>query len=61
MLLERVLGLREGSIVVVTLLVAIYFALDTSTFLTTSSFKTSLPFFAPYAILAAGEVFVMIL
>jgi simple sugar transport system permease protein len=60
-LLERVLSLREGSIIIVTLLVAIYFALDTSTFLTTSSFKTSLPFFAPYAILAAGEVFVMIL
>lgn len=60
-LLERVLSLREGSIIVVTLLVAIYFALDTSTFLTTSSFKTLLPFFAPFAILAAGEVFVMIL
>jgi simple sugar transport system permease protein len=60
-LLERVLSLREGSIIVVTLIVAIYFALDTSTFLTTSSFKTSLPFFAPFAILAAGEVFVMIL
>jgi simple sugar transport system permease protein len=60
-LLERVLSLREGSIIVVTLLVAIYFALDTSTFLTVSSFKTLLPFFAPFAILAVGEVFVMIL
>jgi simple sugar transport system permease protein len=60
-LLERVLSLREGSIIVVTLIVAIYFALDTSTFLTISSFKTSLPFFAPFAILAVGEVFVMIL
>jgi simple sugar transport system permease protein len=60
-LLERVLSLREGSIIVVTLLVAIYFALDTSTFLTSSSFKTLLPFFAPFAILAVGEVFVMIL
>ena len=60
-LLERVLSLREGSIIIVTLLVAIYFALDTSTFLTTSSFKTLLPFFAPFAILAVGEVFVMIL
>jgi simple sugar transport system permease protein len=59
--LERVLSLREGSIIIVTLIVAIYFALDTSTFLTTSSFKTSLPFFAPFAILAVGEVFVMIL
>jgi len=60
-LLERVLSLREGSIIVVTVLVAIYFAVDTSTFLTGSSFKTLLPFFAPFAILGAGEVFVMIL
>jgi simple sugar transport system permease protein len=59
--LERVLSLREGSIIIVTLLVAIYFSLETSTFLTASSFKTLLPFFAPFAILAAGEVFVMIL
>jgi simple sugar transport system permease protein len=60
-LLERALSLREGSIIVVTLLVAIYFSLNTSTFLTSSSFKTLLPFFAPFAILGAGEVFVMIL
>jgi simple sugar transport system permease protein len=60
-LLERVLSLREGSIIVVTLLVAIYFSLNTSTFLTNSSFKTLLPFFAPFAILGVGEVFVMIL
>jgi simple sugar transport system permease protein len=60
-LLERVLSLREGSIIVVTLLVAVYFSLSTSTFLTSSSFKTLLPFFAPFAILGAGEVFVMIL
>jgi simple sugar transport system permease protein len=60
-LLEGALSLREGSIIVVTLLVAIYFSLTTSTFLTGSSFKSLLPFFAPFAILAAGEVFVMIL
>ncbi len=60
-LLERLLSLREGSIIVVTLITAIYFSLSTSTFLTTASFKTLLPFFAPFAILAAGEVFVMIL
>jgi simple sugar transport system permease protein len=60
-LLERALSLREGSIIVVTLLVAIYFSVDTSTFLTSSSFKTLLPFFAPFAILGVGEVFVMIL
>lgn len=60
-LLARVLSLREGSIVVVTLVTAIYFAVNTSTFLTGSNFKSLLPYFAPLAILAAGEVFVMIL
>ena len=60
-LLERALSLREGSIIIVTLIVAIYFSLTTSTFLTSASFKTLLPFFAPFAILGAGEVFVMIL
>jgi len=60
-LLERVLSLREGSIIIVTLLVAIYFSLTSSTFLTSASFETLLPFFAPFAILGAGEVFVMIL
>src|SRR5277367_364755 len=59
--LERGLSLREGSIIVVTLVVAIYFSATTSTFLTSASFKTLLPFFAPFAILGAGEVFVMIL
>ena len=58
---ERVLGLREGSIIVVTLVAAIYFSLNTSSFLTGENFKTLLPYFAPFAILAAGEVFVMIL
>jgi simple sugar transport system permease protein len=52
---------REGSIIVVTLVVAIYFALNTSSFFTSANFKTLLPYFAPFAILGAGEVFVMIL
>jgi simple sugar transport system permease protein len=56
-----VLALREGSIIVVTLVVAIYFALNTSSFFTTANFKTLLPYFAPFAILGAGEVFVMVL
>jgi simple sugar transport system permease protein len=59
--LERLFSLREGSIIVVTLLVAIYFSIETSTFLTGANFETLLPYFAPFAILAAGEVFVMIL
>ena len=59
--LNRLLALREGSIIVVTVIVAIYFAVNTSTFFTGSNFKTLLPYFAPLAILGAGEVFVMIL
>ncbi len=58
---ERVLGLREGSIVVVTIVTAIYFSVETSSFSTSANFKTLLPYFAPFAIMAAGEVFVMIL
>jgi simple sugar transport system permease protein len=57
----RVIALREGSIIVITLVTAIYFSANTSTFLTGESFETLLPYFAPFAILAAGEVFVMIL
>jgi simple sugar transport system permease protein len=58
---RRFLTLREGSIIVVTLLVGIYFSVNTSHFLSGSNFKTLLPYFAPFAILGAGEVFVMIL
>jgi simple sugar transport system permease protein len=57
----RVIALREGSIIVIALAAAIYFSANTSTFLTGENFETLLPYFAPFAILAAGEVFVMIL
>jgi simple sugar transport system permease protein len=57
----RVIALREGSIIVITLAAAIYFSVNTSAFLTAENFETLLPYFAPFAILAAGEVFVMIL
>jgi simple sugar transport system permease protein len=57
---KRFLTLREGSIVVVTIIAIVYFAAKTSRFTTLNSFKTLLPFFAPYAILGAAEVFVMI-
>jgi simple sugar transport system permease protein len=57
----RLLALREGSIIVITVVTAIYFSVNTSTFSTGENFKTLLPYFAPLAILAAGEVFVMIL
>ncbi len=60
-LLSRVLALREGSIVVVTVVTALYFSLNTNSFFTGANFKTLLPYFAPLAILGAGEVFVMIL
>jgi simple sugar transport system permease protein len=60
-LLGRVLALREGSIIVVTIITAVYFAANTSSFFTSANFKTLLPYFAPFAILAAGEIFVMIL
>ncbi len=59
--LDRVLSLREGSIIVVTIVTAIYFAANTESFFTSANFKTLLPYFAPFAIIAAGEVFVMIL
>jgi simple sugar transport system permease protein len=58
--LRWVLTLREGSIIVVTLVAGIYFAINAHSFLTLDSFKNLLPFFAPFAILGAGEVFVMI-
>src|SRR5437764_15079950 len=57
---QRFLTLREGSIIVVTLIAFVYFATSTDRFLTGSSLKSLLPYFAPFAIMAAGEVFVMI-
>jgi len=59
-LLRGFLTLREGSIIVVTIVTTVYFSLNATNFATTSNFKTLLPYFAPLAILAAGEVFVMI-
>jgi simple sugar transport system permease protein len=59
-LARRFLTLREGSVIVITIVVAAYFATTTDAFLTWENFKTLLPYFAPFAILAAGEVFLMI-
>jgi simple sugar transport system permease protein len=59
-LLKRFLTLREGSIVVVTVVTAIYFSANTHAFFSSGNFKTLLPYFAPFAILAAGEVFLMV-
>jgi simple sugar transport system permease protein len=57
---KRFLTLREGSIIVVTVLAILYFSLKTDRFFTTENFKTLLPYFAPFAILAAGEALLMI-
>jgi simple sugar transport system permease protein len=57
---RRLLTVREGSVIVITIVVAAYFAVTTDAFLTWENFKTLLPYFAPFAILAAGEVFLMI-
>jgi simple sugar transport system permease protein len=59
-LIRRFLTLREGSIIVVTIVTTAYFATNATNFASVSNFKTLLPYFAPLAILAAGEVFVMI-
>src|ERR1700760_891700 len=59
-LAQRFLTLREGSIIVVTLIAFLYFSLSSDRFLTGNSLKALLPYFAPFAIMAAGEVFVMI-
>jgi simple sugar transport system permease protein len=57
---RRFLTLREGSVIVITIVVAVYFAATTDAFFSVENFKTLLPYFAPFAILAAGEVFLMI-
>src|SRR3954453_11213062 len=59
-LARRFLTLREGSIIVVTVLAILYFSLKNDRFFTSDNFKTLLPYFAPFAILAAGEALLMI-
>src|SRR4051794_38205425 len=59
-LARRFLTLREGSIIVVTILVALYFGLKNDRFFTHANFETLLPYFAPFAILAAAEVMLMV-
>jgi simple sugar transport system permease protein len=59
-LMMRFLTLREGSIIVVTVLAAIYFSIKANHFATHANFVTLLPYFAPFAILAVGEVMLMV-
>jgi simple sugar transport system permease protein len=59
-LMLRFLTLREGSIIVVTLLTIVYFTIQNDRFFTHANFETLLPYFAPFAILAVGEVMLMV-
>jgi simple sugar transport system permease protein len=59
-MLVRFLTLREGSLIVVTLLAILYFSLSTEHFFSHANFINVLPYFAPFAILAAGEVLLMV-
>jgi simple sugar transport system permease protein len=59
-LAKRGLIAREGSIVVVTVILIVYFAFKYSPFLTYGNWTTAIPYFAPYGIIAIGEVFLMI-
>jgi simple sugar transport system permease protein len=45
---RRFLTLREGSVIVITVVVAVYFAATTDAFFTVENFKTLLPYFAPF-------------
>jgi simple sugar transport system permease protein len=59
--LRRLATLREGPIIIVTVIALIYFGVSSSHFFNGGNFKTALlPAFAPYALMAVGEVFVMI-
>jgi simple sugar transport system permease protein len=60
-LVRRFLTAREGSIVVVTVLLTVYFISTlSSAFTSSANIQALFPYFAPYAILAVGEVFLMI-
>jgi simple sugar transport system permease protein len=52
--------LRELSILVVTIAVAIYFSVSTSGFNSTENYHTIVQFFAPWAIVGVGEVMLLI-
>src|ERR1700749_4649987 len=60
-LVRRFLTLREGSIIVVTVITIIYFAATTSNYFTYANFKSLLPYFCFLAVMAAGQVLVMTL
>jgi simple sugar transport system permease protein len=57
----RFLTLREGSIILVTIIAIVYFGVSVGHFFTGSNLKSLLPYFCFLAIMAAGQVFVMTL
>ena len=59
-LIRRFLLMREGSIIIVTAVLILYFALTVTQFFTTANFPTLLTYFTWLAIIAAGEVFLLI-
>jgi simple sugar transport system permease protein len=59
-LIKRFLTMREGSISIVTIALIVYFSLSIPAFFTSSNFQTLLTYFTWLAILAGGEVFLMI-
>jgi simple sugar transport system permease protein len=60
LLIKRFLTMREGSITIVTIALAIYFGLSLPVFFSVANLQTLLTYFAWLGILAAGEVFLMI-
>jgi len=59
-LLRRFLTTREGSIIIVTVLAIVYFSASVPEFFTGPNFQTLLQYFTWLAIIAAGEVFLLI-
>lgn len=59
-LLRGLVRMRELSILLVTVAVAIYFSVTSSAFNTLDNYHTIVQFFAPWAIVAAGEVMLLI-
>jgi simple sugar transport system permease protein len=59
-LLGGVMRLKELSILVVTIAAGVYFTLTTSTFATADNFHTIAQYLAPWTIVAAGEVMLLI-
>jgi simple sugar transport system permease protein len=58
--LRGLVRMRELSILVVTIAVAIYFSVTTSAFNTLDNYHTVVQYFAPWAIVGVGEVMLLI-